>query len=137
MFSRSTKNFFVDLDLNFQPNYINNDLTVKINEEAVKRSLRNLILLRRFEKPFHPEITSGIQDLLFENPNPVVYGVIKGEIEELIRRYEPRIRDLAVEFLSDPENNAIKVNIKFTTINKPQVVETNILLERTRWVTLT
>ena len=132
MFSRSTKNFFVDLDLNFQPNYINNDLTVKINEEAVKRSLRNLILLRRFEKPFHPEITSGIQDLLFENPNPVVYGVIKGEIEELIRRYEPRIRDLAVEFLSDPENNAIKVNIKFTTINKPQVVETNILLERTR-----
>lgn len=132
MFSRSTKNFFVDLDLNFQPNYINNDLTVKINEEAVKRSLRNLILLRRFEKPFHPEITSGIQDLLFENPNPVVYGVIKGEIEELIRRYEPRIRDLAVEFLSDPENNAIKVNIKFTTINKPQVMETNILLERTR-----
>jgi hypothetical protein len=44
-----SKNYNIDLDLNFQPNYIDGDVTVKINEEAVKRSLRNLILLRRFE----------------------------------------------------------------------------------------
>ena len=70
----ATKNYFTDLDLNFHPNYLDGDVTFKINEEAVKRSLRNLILIRRYEKPFHPEITSGIQDLLFENPNPVIYG---------------------------------------------------------------
>lgn len=127
-----SKNPFVDLDLNFQPNYIDGDLTVKINEEAVKRSLRNLILLRRFEKPFHPEISSGIQDMLFENPSPVVYSVIQGQIEELIRRYEPRVNNLAVGFLAEPDRNSVTVNIKFTVANRPQVVETNILLERTR-----
>ena len=47
-----SKNPFIDLDLNFLPNYVDGDVTVKLNEEAVKRSLRNLILLRRFEKPF-------------------------------------------------------------------------------------
>ena len=128
----ATKNYFTDLDLNFHPNYVDGDVTFKINEEAVKRSLRNLILIRRYEKPFHPEITSGIQDLLFENPNPVIYGVLQSHVEELIRRYEPRVNDLMVKFSTDYDNNAAIVNIKFTITNRPQVLETNILLERTR-----
>lgn len=127
-----SNNPFVDLDLNFLPNYIDGDVTVKLNEEAVKRSLRNLILLRRFEKPFHPEISSGIQDMLFENPSPVVYSVIQGQIEELIRKYEPRVNNLAVGFLVEPDKNSVTVNIKFTVANRPQLLETNILLERTR-----
>jgi len=127
-----SKNYNIDLDLNFQPNYIDGDVTIKINEEAVKRSLRNLILLRRFEKPFHPEITSGIQDMLFENPSPVTYSVIRSHIEELIRKYEPRVNNLAVEFFAEPDKNTVTVNIKFTVANRPQILETNILLERTR-----
>lgn len=127
-----SKNPFIDLDLNFLPNYVDGDVTVKLNEEAVKRSLRNLILLRRFEKPFHPEISSGIQDMLFENPSPVVYSVLKGQIEELIRRYEPRVNNLAVGFLAEPDKNSVTLNIKFTVANRPQLIETNILLERTR-----
>ena len=127
-----SKNPFIDLDLNFLPNYVDGDVTVKLNEEAVKRSLRNLILLRRFEKPFHPEISSGIQDMLFENPSPVVYSVLKGQIEELIRRYEPRVNNLAIGFLAEPDKNSVTLNIKFTVANRPQLIETNILLERTR-----
>lgn len=127
-----SKNYFIDLDLNFQPNYIDRDVTIKINEDAVKRSLRNLILLRRFEKPFHPEVSSGIQDLLFENPSPVVYSVLQGQIEELIRKYEPRVNNLAVGFYAEPDKNSVTLNIKFTIANRPQVLETNILLERTR-----
>jgi|688.fasta_scaffold567774_1 phage baseplate assembly protein W len=128
----ASKNYFIDLDLNFQPNYIDRDVTIKINEDAVKRSLRNLILLRRFEKPFHPEVSSGIQDLLFENPSPVVYSVLQGQIEELIRKYEPRVNNLAVGFYAEPDKNSVTLNIKFTIANRPQVLETNILLERTR-----
>ena len=128
----ASKNYFIDLDLNFQPNYIDRDVTIKINEDAVKRSLRNLILLRRFEKQFHPEVSSGIQDLLFENPSPVVYSVLQGQIEELIRKYEPRVNNLAVGFYAEPDKNSVTLNIKFTIANRPQVLETNILLERTR-----
>ena len=128
----ASKNYFTDLDLDFLPNYLNRDVLIKINEEAVKRALRNLILIRRYEKPFHPEITSGIQDLLFENPSPVVYGVLQSHVEELIRKYEPRVNDLMVKFSTDYDNNAVVVNIKFTITNRPTILETNILLERTR-----
>lgn len=128
----ASKNYFTDLDLDFLPNYVDRDVLIKINEEAVKRALRNLILIRRYEKPFHPEITSGIQDLLFENPSPVVYGVLQSHVEELIRRYEPRVNDLMVKFSTDYDNNAVVVNIKFTITNRPTILETNILLERTR-----
>jgi len=128
----ASKNYFTDLDLDFLPNYVDGDVLIKINEEAVKRALRNLILIRRYEKPFHPEITSGIQDLLFENPSPIVYGVLQSHVEELIRRYEPRVNDLMVKFSTNYDNNAVVVNIKFTITNRPTILETNILLERTR-----
>ena len=128
----ASKNYFTDLDLNFKPNFINKDVLIKINEDAVKRAIRNLILIRRYEKPFHPEISSGIQDLLFENSSPVIYGVLQSHIEELIRKYEPRVKDIAIKLSTDMDNNAVNVNIKFTVINQPQIIETNILLERAR-----
>lgn len=124
--------FSLDLDLDFQPNFVDNDLAIKVNEEAVKRALRNLILFRRYEKPFHPEIASGIQDLLFENPDPIGYSVTKSRIEEMIRKYEPRVNELNINLFSDRDKNSVTVNIQFTIKNRPRIVETNIQMERTR-----
>jgi len=128
----SDKNYFSDLDLNFQRNPITKDVAMKLNEEAVKRSLKNLILLKRYEKPFHPEISSGIQDLLFENFDPITFSVMKSHIEDMIRRYEPRVENLRVTIDSNPDQNSANVNIVFTIMNRPQIMETNIYLERTR-----
>ena len=71
------KNYFRDLDFNFQPNPITKDVAVKEDGEAVKRALRNLILLKRYEKPFHPEISSGVQDLLFESHSCIPWQSLK------------------------------------------------------------
>lgn len=128
----SDKNYFSDLDLNFQRNPITKDVAMKLNEEAVKRSLKNLILLKRYEKPFHPEISSGVQDLLFENFDPITFSVMKSHIEDMIRRYEPRVENLRVTIDSNPDQNSANVNIVFTIMNRPQIMETNIYLERTR-----
>lgn len=128
----SDKNYFSDLDLNFQRNPITKDVAMKLNEEAVKRSLKNLILLKRYEKPFHPEISSGVQDLLFENFDPITFSVMKSHIEDMIRRYEPRVENLRVSIDSNPDQNSANVNIVFTIMNRPQIMETNIYLERTR-----
>jgi phage baseplate assembly protein W len=128
----ATKNYFRDLDFNFQPNPITKDVAVKEDGEAVKRALRNLILLKRYEKPFHPEISSGVQDLLFENYNPVTYAVMKSQIEDIIRRHEQRIENLEVSFDPSPDQNSITINILFTIINKQEVFQTSIFLERTR-----
>ena len=124
---------FGDLDLNMIPHPITNDVIVKVNENAVKRAIRNLLLLKKFEKPFHPEISSGIQDLLFENPSPVVYSVLKRNIEEVIRKYEPRVEGLSINFLSNADTNELNVTVKFNVVNRPQTFETSIVLERTRW----
>jgi phage baseplate assembly protein W len=123
---------FGDLDLNMIPHPITNDVIVKVNENAVKRAIRNLLLLKKFEKPFHPEISSGIQDLLFENPSPVVYSVLKRNIEEVIRKYEPRVEGLSINFLSNADTNELNVTVKFNVVNRPQTFETSIVLERTR-----
>ena len=53
-----------DLDINFDRNPLSGDVAMRRDEEAIKRSLKNLILLKRNEKPFHPEIYSGILDML-------------------------------------------------------------------------
>jgi len=126
------KNYFRDLDLSFQANPVTKDVAAKEDAEAVKRAIRNLILLKRYEKPFHPEISSGVQDLLFENYNPVTYAVMKSQITDMIRRYEPRVENLEVTFNPSPDQNAITISILFTIINKQEIFETNIFLERTR-----
>ena len=125
-------NIYTDLDLNFIKNPITDDISVKIDDEAVKRSLRNLLMLRRYEKPFHPEINPGIYDLLFENPGPVMAVHGKRKVEEAIREYEPRIDKLEVNYNHIVESGILVLNIRFTVMNQKTVFETNINLERTR-----
>jgi phage baseplate assembly protein W len=124
--------FFGDLDLNITPHPISKDVIVKVNENAVKRAIRNLLSLKKFEKPFHPEISSGIQDLLFENPSPVVYSILKRNIEEVIRKYEPRIEGLSITFTVEQDKNELTVSIRFNVVNRQQTFETSVILERTR-----
>jgi len=123
---------FSDLDLNFERNPSTDDISVKLDDEAVKRSLRNLLMLRRYEKPFHPEINPGIYDLLFENPGPVTAVHGKRKIEEAIMNYEPRIDKLEVNYNHIVESGALVLNIRFTIMNQRAVFETNIHLEKTR-----
>ena len=67
---------YSDLDLFFTKKTVGSDVNKVTDIQAVKRSVRNLILLNAFEKPFHPEISSGVRDMLFENMTPVVAVVL-------------------------------------------------------------
>lgn len=123
---------FCDIDLNFSKNPVTDDVSIKIDDDAVKRAIRNLLLLKRNEKPFHPEINPGVSELLFELPGPVMMVHGKKKVEEAIRLYEPRIDKLDVNFNFLSDSNALVVNIRFTILNRKAVYETNIKLERTR-----
>ena len=63
---RSVKQYS-DLDLFFSMKKVSKDISRVFDIQAVKRSVRNLILMNHYEKPFHPEIGSGVRDVLFEN----------------------------------------------------------------------
>jgi phage baseplate assembly protein W len=126
------ENTSCDLDINFDRNLLSGDVAVRKDEEAIKRSLRNLLLLRRGEKPFHPEISSGIQDLLFELVDPITVIELKSRIANAIRQYEPRVNEAAVDVVDVLDKNEVRITIRFTIKNVQRVFSTTVALERLR-----
>ena len=101
-----------DLDLFFSKK-TNKDLNKVTDIEAVKRSVRNLILHNTFEKPFHPEIGGNVRGLLFENMTPMTSAVIARKIEDTINNFEPRARLVGVKAQPDRDLNGYVVSVFF------------------------
>ena len=121
-----------DLDL-FFGRKTNDDLNKVTDIEAVKRSVRNLILTNTFEKPFHPEIGGNVRGLLFENMTPMVSAVISRKIEDSIINHEPRARLVGVKTQPDFDTNGYNVSVYFYVANAPtELVELDTFLERLR-----
>ena len=124
---------YTDLDLFFGRKSSNNDVRQVTDAQAVKRSLRNLVQLNTYEKPFHPEIAGGVRELLFEPMSPLVAVVIARKIEDVITNFEPRARLVSVRAFPDLDRNAYEVSVEFYIVNAPtELVEFSIMLERLR-----
>jgi len=124
---------YSDIDLFFGPKVGSKDVSKITNFTAVKRSVRNLILTNPYEKPFHPEIGSGVRDILFEPMTPITAYVLTMRIEEVIENFEPRARLIGVRALPNLDNNAYEVTIEFYVVNAPtELVNMEVLLERLR-----
>ena len=129
--SRNVKQYR-DLDLFFSKKS-NKDVNKVTDIEAVKRSVRNLILLNTFEKPFHPEISGDVRGMLFENMTPLVSAVIARKIQETIENHEPRARLVGVQAIPDVDLNGYQVSVYFYIVNAPtELVQLDTLLERLR-----
>ena len=127
---------YKDLSLYFTPNPVSGDVTMITDVQDVKRSVRNLVLTNRFEKPFHPEVASHVRDLLFEPFSPVTINLLRNRIETVLENYEPRVTLTDVE-VEDPDfqrmdNNELNVRIHFTLKNDPEIQTVDVLLERVR-----
>ena len=129
--SRNVKQYR-DLDLFFSKKS-NKDVNKVTDVESVKRSVRNLILLNSYEKPFHPEIAGDVRGLLFELMTPLTSAVIARKIQDVIENFEPRARLTGVQAVPDFDRNAYEVTIYFYVVNAPtELVEVTQLLERLR-----
>ena len=124
---------YSDLDLFFGKKSSDSDIQTVTDIQAVKRSIRNLILLNHYEKPFHPEIASGVRDMLFELMTPVTAQILARKIEDVIQNFEPRARLISVTALPNLDRNEYEVTIEFYVVNQPtELVDLTILLERVR-----
>ena len=124
---------YSDLDLFFGKKTSDNDISKVTDVEAVKRSIRNLVQLNTFDKPFHPEISGGVREMLFENMTPVVSAIIARQVEDVINNFEPRARLVSVRALPDLDRNAYEVQVAFYVVNTPtELVDLTIMLERLR-----
>ena len=129
---RSVKQYS-DLDLFFGKKAASNDIN-KVNDiQAVKRSVRNLVLLNHYEKPFHPEIGSGVRDVLFENMTPTTSHILTRKIEMVIENFEPRARLINVRASPNLDRNEYECTISFYVVNAPtELVDLTVFLERLR-----
>ncbi len=124
---------YSDLDLFFAAKGVSKDISKVTDIQAVKRSVRNLILLNHYEKPFHPEIGSGVRDILFEPMTPITANILARKIQDVIENFEPRARLTGVRALPNLDRNEYEVTVEFYVINTPtELVTLDVMLERLR-----
>ena len=123
---------FSDLALSFTRNPVTNDATRKLNKNAIKASIKNIIMTGFYERPFEPDVGSGIKQLLFEQFGSFTESKIKKAIIHAISKYEPRAIVEDVDIDSEPDNNRFHVYILFSIHNVPSPIEIDLFLERIR-----
>ena len=124
---------YADLDLFFSKKNSDSDINKVTDVQAVKRSVRNLVLLNHYEKPFHPEIGSGVRDILFEPMTAITAVILNRKIEDTINNFEPRAKLISVRSIPDLDRNAYNVSIEFFVVNTPtELVDLTVMLERLR-----
>jgi phage baseplate assembly protein W len=126
------KSVHTDLDLLFKPNPMTGDINPIKDIEAIKNSVKNLIMTNFQERPFQPEIGSGVRGLLFELADPITMHDIEMAIGRTIENFEPRVVLQDVTINDDLDNNAYNVSITFQIIATEQIGTATIILERLR-----
>ena len=124
---------YTDLDLFFGKKSSDSDISKVTDIQAVKRSIRNLVLLNVYEKPFHPEISGGVREMLFELMTPITAQIIAKQVENVINNFEPRAKLVGVRVQPDLDRNSYELTIEFYVVNAPtELVDMSVMLERLR-----
>jgi len=128
---------YKDLNLFFTKNPLTKDVSKVTDVQAIKRSVRNLVLTDRGERLFHPEIGGDVKGSLFENFTPIMEVELRSAIKNVIEIYEPRVvlEDVKVNDPSgnDLDNNRLRITIQFYLANVPEVLEeVDVFLNRIR-----
>ena len=106
---------FKDISASFKVNPVNDDLIAMKNENAIARSVRNLVVTIPGEKPFS-DIGSRVTDMLFENMDMITSNAIQDEIENTIRTYEPRVELQDVVVKPDFDSNQYNVTVNYIIV---------------------
>jgi phage baseplate assembly protein W len=129
---RKRQTLWSDLHKDFSVNPLSNDLAVKRDEEAIKESLKNLVLTDRGERLFQPNLGGDVRSTLFENNTPATLKIIQEQIKTTIQNYEPRVELIGVEAQSSLDSTRIEINISFYVKNNENPVSLTVFLERIR-----
>ena len=124
---------FKDLSVTFKKHPVTDDLVAVKDKAAIVQAITGILLTRKGERPFQPELGCDIQNLLFEPLDYASAGSIKQEIKETIDRYEPRVSVTEIVCQPDFDNNGYNVQLQYTIVGRDDVpVGVEFILERTR-----
>ena len=124
---------FKDLSVTFKKHPVSDDLVTVKDKAAIVQAITALLLTRKGERPFQPQLGCGIQNVLFEPLDYGSAGIIRSEIKDVLNRYEPRISVDSIRCTPDELNNGYEVEMSYTIIGRDDApVAVEFFLERTR-----
>lgn len=126
------KRVYTDLDLNFTVHPVKKDLLPKQDLDAVKQSVKNLILTNYFERPFQAKLGGNIRALLFEPVDSFTALALKKSIVDVLHEYEPRVDNIVVQISDYADENAYAVTVGFDIISLNTTAEVDLRLTRLR-----
>lgn len=130
--SRHANNIFRDISTNLEIHPTRKDLLSIADDDAVKRSIRNLISTNTYERVFDPQKGSNIIANLFENIDRLTLSQIEMRVRSVVENYEPRARLMAVNATARGADNSVSVNVVFSVIGNSKPVSFDVILERAR-----
>ena len=123
---------FKDFDTLFDIHPVTRKLNVLTNEKAVARSVKNLVLTNKGERPYQPFLGCDVRNRLFELTDGFTEEEIVSNIGEVISQYEPRAELIDVKADVKPDQNSVDVKIVFRVVNQTDTTEINLILEKVR-----
>jgi len=123
---------YSDLDLTFKKLPVTNDVALSYDEQAVVRSVRNLLLTGFYERPFQPNIGSNLNKLLFEPADQLTSNLIESEVRDVISNFEPRITVNTINVTISPDENSFNLSMTFFVGNNTRATTVTLLLQRSR-----
>ena len=123
---------YSDLNLNFNKNPATKDVAKLFDVQAIKRSVENIILTNKYERPFNSDFGCNLRGFLFENITEPLLVVIKDRVSMAIEKYEPRVSVEDVVVQSDDGSNGISIMVSFKINGVEQPVSVSTFLERIR-----
>ena len=112
----ATPNRYKDLDIFFTPHPVTGDITVKTDTDAIRRSVRNIVLTNKYERPFKPNFGGSLRDMLFELDTMPKIRRVKERIVKTVETFEPRVNNVSVILEESQNTNTIRCTI-FYNIN--------------------
>lgn len=129
---KARQSLYADFYKDMTVNPITNDLALRYDEDAVKESIKNLVLTDRGERLFQPNLGGDVRAMLFENNTPSTLKIIQEQIKSIINSYETRANVIDVQTTSNIDDNKVAVKIIFSIRNREDPITVTVFLERVR-----
>jgi phage baseplate assembly protein W len=123
---------YSDIDFTFIRKPGTNDVALSYDNQAVIRSVRNLLQTKHYDRPFNPGLGSNMELMLFEPVSDMTASSIEAEIKNTIENYEKRVSLKNVKVVPSPDQNAYEASLTFFLENATIPTTITLLLERNR-----
>jgi phage baseplate assembly protein W len=123
---------YADLPLSFIQHPGTGDIRPLNDLDAVKQSVKNLILTNFGERPFHPEIGGNVTSYLFENANGLTSFAIEEEIKKVLKEHEPRVNGVTIRVQDNMDANNFIVHLQYNVLALNIEVQSSFYLKRLR-----